>query len=200
MSDSDKKEVEVVEVVEQVEEVTPTEEENVEKPDAGEQDAEVDKPKKAKKAKKAKKVKKAKTREPLARSVPAVESVVRGIVQNPEHVALVDSVYNKVVLRVAEVIKGEGVTVANIVIIVDTTMRTVGKLQTLSGMEKKALTITVVHKILEVSDLKEADRAALKIVVDAMLDPLIDQIFAIAPKLYGKVKARCQALSCCRAQ
>jgi len=127
----------------------------------------------------------------------AAERIVRGIPQNPEHIALVDGVYKKVILNMQEVMK-DGVTVSNIVIIVDTTMRTVGKLKTLSGVEKKALAITVVHKILEVSEMREEDRAALKIVVDMMLDPLIDQIFAIAPKLYGKVKERCSSLSCLR--
>ena len=146
-----------------------------------------------------------KVRRKVTRSIPRsgvpeeAELIVRGIAQNPEHVALVDSVYSKVIVTLAGIINGEeGITVRNIIVVVDTTMRAVGKLRMLSGMEKKALTITIIHKILEVVDMREEDRETLKIVVEAMLDPLIDQIFAIAPKLYGKIKTGLSGLSCCK--
>ncbi|GAH10310.1 unnamed protein product, partial [marine sediment metagenome] len=123
-----------------------------------------------------------------------VKAVVRDLEAKPEHVQLVETLYTSLRKSVAGLIKDEGVSAANIIVIIDTAMKLAGKLRTLDGVEKKAVVITVVKKLIEESDLKPEDEAVVQILAERALDPAIDQLFAMAPELYGKVKAGCLGL------
>ena len=122
-----------------------------------------------------------------------VESVDTGAIK-AGHLKLVDTIYTKLRESVDGVIKKEGISVANIITIIDAAMRLVGSYKYLGGHEKKAIAVTIVKKLIEESDLKPEDEALVKLLVERALDPAIDQLFALAPKAYGKVKAKCLKL------
>jgi hypothetical protein len=136
----------------------------------------------------------------MARKVKSVKSVkvdapavVSTITDNPAITSIVNTLYSQLVPQVSDII-ANGVSVSNIVTIIDATMQLVGQLQTLTGVEKKAVVITLVNKIIASSNVTPEEAA----VITMLIDPLIDQIYAIAPDLYGKIKAKCLTFPCCR--
>lgn len=105
---------------------------------------------------------------------------------------LLDSLYG----NLKEAIKGligdeETISAANIILIIDQAMRLATKYPNLNGQDKKALVVKVISKLVDETNLKDQDRAVIKILVERTLDPLIDQIFAMAPGVYSNVKKRC---------
>ena len=125
-----------------------------------------------------------------------VPQIVRDLVAKPEHIQLVEALYTELKKSIAALVKDEGVSAGNIIVIIDHAMKLVGKMKSLDGIEKKALVITVVRKLVDEADIKESDAAVVKIIAERALDPAIDQLFAMAPEVYGKVKRSC--LSLCR--
>ena len=129
-------------------------------------------------------------------SVREVPQIVRDLAAKPEHIQLVDALYDSLKKTIEDIVKDEGISSGNIIVIIDTAMKLVGKLKSLDGVEKKALVITVVKRLIDESDLKEQDAAVVKIIAERALSPAIDQLFAMAPEVYGKVKTSC--LKFCR--
>ncbi len=114
-------------------------------------------------------------------------------------------------------IEGEHITRKNIILIVDLLMKEAGKLQNLVGVEKKILVIKSVEKIVnqeiqklkdkleEIDDTHQEEWNKLQVFVDDNIDPLIDQMFSLAPQAYGKLvkittntRKWWQKVSCCK--
>lgn len=123
-----------------------------------------------------------------------IKQIVKDIPENPASTVIVNEIYDKLKLQIKDILDS-GVSVTNIVVIVAEAMKIIGKFKTLTGIEKKALAITVVHKLIIESNIPEDNRDAIFAVIDLMLDPLIDQLYSLAPLAYGKIKEGC--LSCC---
>lgn len=131
------------------------------------------------------------------RSIPRkdAEQIVKDIPSNEMNSVLVNETYEKLKVQIKDILES-GVSTANIILIVAESMKIIGKFKTLTGIEKKALAITVVHKIIAESNIDDENRAAVTALVDMMLDPLIDQIYALAPAAYGKIKESCLKCPC----
>lgn len=117
--------------------------------------------------------------------------------ESPEHIELVGVLYNKLKQLLESTLNNETVNARNIIVIIDSAMKLVGKMSTLDGLQKKALVMTVVKKLVEESNLSPEDEEIVKIIVERALDPVIDQIFAMAPEVYGKVKTKCMHFCKC---
>lgn len=115
--------------------------------------------------------------------------IVRDIESKPEHIALVDSLYSNLKIVVFELIQGD-ISKDNIILVIDAAMKLVAKMR-LEGIEKKAIVITVVKRLIAESSLKPEDSVIINLIVDQALDSTIDQLFSLAPKVYGKMKASC---------
>lgn len=137
------------------------------------------------------------TRREKDRTLLAATAIVNRISENTANTAIVNAIYDKLISKIGESIAEGGVSLSNIIIIVDATMRLVGELKTLTGVEKKAVVITVIHKLIA-ANVKTEDAEALITIVNLMLDPLIDQIYTLAPQVYGAIKAKCLAMPCCK--
>ena len=129
--------------------------------------------------------------ESVKSEVREVPQVVRDLEAKPEHVQLVEVLYEELRKTVEAVTKDEGISAGNIIVIIDNAMKLVGKMKTLNGLEKKAIVITVVKRLVDEAELKPEDAAVVKIIAERALDPAIDQLFAMAPEVYGKVKRGC---------
>lgn len=119
----------------------------------------------------------------------AIKEVVRDAETNSTHVELVNVLYSKLKKIIED--KGQTINAATILIIIDTSMKLASEYKTLSGLEKKAIVITVVKKLIDESNLSEQDQQVLDIIVENLLDVAIDQLYIIAPQVYGKIKAGC---------
>ena len=119
----------------------------------------------------------------------AIKKVVREAETNDTHVELVNVLYSKLKKIIED--KGQNINASTILIIIDTSMKLASEYKTLSGLEKKAIVITVVKKLIDESNLSEEDQQVLDIVVENLLDVAIDQLYIIAPQVYGKIKAGC---------
>lgn len=108
------------------------------------------------------------------------------------HVELVNTLYSKFKKIIES--KGQKVSVATIIIIIDTAMKLASQYKDLSGLEKKAIVITVVKRLIEEADLSDEDEEVIKVIAERALDPTIDQLFEMAPEVYGKIKAGCTGL------
>lgn len=108
-----------------------------------------------------------------------------------EHIQLTELLYNKLKLLVSQQNTEKEISASNIIVIIDTAMKLAGKLKNLSGYEKKTIVLTVVKKLIDESTLKDSDAEVVKIIAERALDPTIDQLFAMAPELYGKTKKNC---------
>jgi hypothetical protein len=96
-------------------------------------------------------------------------------------------------------VEGDRITRQNIVLITDYMMKEAGKIKTLVGVEKKTLVLKAVQKTLDDNleylkgHVETWDRNhqqhwdSLQRYVDKNVDPLIDQLYLLAPKVYGKV-------------
>jgi len=113
---------------------------------------------------------------------------------------LLEIFYHKVSHDVEKLyVKGEHITRQNIILITDLLMKEAGKLKTLIGVEKKTLVMTTLNKMMDdnlnylKAQAEKFDKAhqkeweRLQKFVDQNIDPTIDQLFALAPKVYGKV-------------
>lgn len=95
-------------------------------------------------------------------------------------------------------VQGEHITRQNIIMITDLFMKEAGKLN-LIGVEKKTMVVTAINKMMEdklnylknhaekFDDAHQEEWESLQKFVDQNIDPTIDQLFALAPKVYGKV-------------
>jgi hypothetical protein len=106
----------------------------------------------------------------------------------------VDTLYSELKKSIEKYLSEGGVSAANIIIIIDTAMKLAAKMKTLTGPEKKAVVIAVILRLVDEADLKPEDEAVIKIIAERALDPAIDQLFAMAPEVYGKVKTTCLTL------
>ena len=123
-----------------------------------------------------------------------IPQIVRDLEAKPEHIQLVEVLYSELKKSIESIVKDDGIGASNIIVIIDTAMKLVGKMKSLDGIEKKALVITVVKRLVDEADLKPGDAAVVKIIAERALDPAIDQLFAMAPEVYGKVKRGCLSL------
>ena len=95
-------------------------------------------------------------------------------------------------------VDGERISRQNIILITDYMMKEAGKIKTLVGIEKKTLVMYAIQKSLDENlqylkdHVENWDRNnqqhwdSLQRYVDKNIDPLIDQLYALAPKVYGK--------------
>jgi len=125
------------------------------------------------------------------RKDPEVSRTVQVIRSKSGNAQLVEKLYVEFYQSVKDLLQKDGVSASNVIILIDQAMRVVGKSKTLEGPEKKALVITLVQRLIEESNLKPEDRAVVRLLAERALDPTIDQLFAMAPKVYGKVKNKC---------
>lgn len=139
----------------------------------------------------------------------SAENVVQSMFIKPEYQLMIEALYHKLQTKAQDLLR-RGVEMSNILLLTDLAMKQVGKLKHLVGFEKKALVITVVRRLAE-DTLEKAKQAAidagealeevvekinaefeeLRVIVDKALDPFIDQLYSLAPKIYGKVTAKC---------
>lgn len=117
---------------------------------------------------------------------------------------MVTSFYNKVKKDVANICgQGVHITQKNMVLITNLLMKEAGKVKNLVGWEKKMLVVKTYQRLVddkiqeaknEVEDWTEQyddEFQELQKFVDTNLDPLVDQLFALGPKMYGKVSKKC---------
>ena len=98
-----------------------------------------------------------------------------------------------------------GLDKKNFIILTDLAMKEVGKIKDLVGFEKKALVLATMHKFVDdtVETAKKQSKVLsqeiieLKVMVDNTLDTFIDQLFSLAPKVYGQGKKKCLFMRCC---
>lgn len=138
---------------------------------------------------------------PTAPTVPttykSMQEVIDNVFHKPDYQNLVDSLCNKLKVDAKHLLV-DGVTVTNLVTLTDLAMKEVGKLKNLVGYEKKALVVTTIRKLAKdtLKDLHgETDEVVAKLeeqiknlgeVMDIALDSLIDGLFLLSPKSYGK--------------
>ncbi len=123
----------------------------------------------------------------------SVREIVEEAETNDTHIELVNVLYTKFKQIIKA--KGKDINTSTIVTIIATAMKLAGEYKTLSGMEKKAIVITVVKRLIdEESNLSKEDKEILDIIVENALDGIIDQLYELAPKAYGKIRAGCISL------
>lgn len=123
----------------------------------------------------------------------AVKKTVKNAESNNEaHLELVNTLYSKFKKLIES--KGQSVSAGTIIVIIDSAMKLASQYKNLSGLEKKAIVITVVKRLVEESDLSDEDEEVIKVIVERALDTTIDQLFEMAPQVYGKIKTGCASL------
>lgn len=133
------------------------------------------------------------------------EVVVRDMIK-PEYKEYVVDTYNHLKTSAKDLLN-RGLNSETVLQLTELAMRYVGKLKDLAGSEKKALVLTVVRRYVEetakeleaqwdnaTDKLEEVGEDVLEelkdlyTVVDQALDPYIDQVYALAPEVYGHAK------------
>lgn len=127
------------------------------------------------------------------------ENEERGLLL-PDHLeAEVKRVYEELKVNMKDLLDN-GVNSATVLELTEAAMRIVGKVKNLVGYEKKAIVLSVVSKFVEesandvfekvdeLSDVTVQELEDLRIMVDSALNPYVDQVYSLAPELYGKAK------------
>lgn len=139
----------------------------------------------------------------------AAQRVVQSMFIKPEYQAMIEALYHKLQTKAHDLLS-KGVEMNNVLLLTDLAMKQVGKLRNLVGFEKKALVLTVVRRLAEdtlekakqslinagealeeVTNKINAEFEELRVILDKALDPFVDQLYILAPKVYGQVKAKC---------
>jgi len=116
---------------------------------------------------------------------------------------LVSTFFRKVQKEVEELyFKGEKYGNDNLVVVTDYLMKEAGKIKNLAGFERKILVVKTTQKLLDdqLNILKtQAEKwdeeqqehwDTLQKYVDDNVDPIVDQLYSLAPKLYGQTKKK----------
>jgi hypothetical protein len=121
---------------------------------------------------------------------------------------LVSTFYQKV-KKDAEILyfKGEQYGKDNLIVVTAFLMKEAGKVKNLVGFERKMLVVKTTHKLLddqlvslknkveEWSEEHQTHWDSLQTYIDENVDPLIDQLYTLAPQVYGQAKKKFWA--CC---
>lgn len=123
------------------------------------------------------------------------------VILKTEYVDIISALYTKIKTKAKDLLD-QGINQDNMILLTDMVMREVGKIKNLVGFEKKALVLATMRKFVDdramelhqsTTKLTEemiTELEDLKDLVEEKLGGFIDQIYTLAPDVYGKTKKR----------
>lgn len=132
-----------------------------------------------------------------------------------EYVDIIRALHDKL-KHDANDLLNKGLEMSNLILILDLAMKEAGKIKSMIGLEKRAIVVAVVKKFLddkvqevnqelsnlsnhvqEATDHLSEELKGLIKLADTSLDSFVDQLYQLAPEVYGKTKSRCKLFWSC---
>ena len=93
-------------------------------------------------------------------------------------------VFDRCYSQVKKLVEGQKITTANVINLLTTSMEVVEEVPNLSGPDKKELTILIVNKLIEETELSDEDQDAIQAIVTRALPFIVDVVIAASRGQY----------------